>query len=69
MQMNGDKVLMWAENDVGGDLWLLTLFGVTHPGLADVKVDMVWQQTSHPNITEIETEWKRERERLFKPFN
>ena len=63
MQMNGDKVLMWAENDLGGDLWPLTLFGVTHPGLAAVKVDTVWQWISNPDIRELETERETHREK------
>ena len=32
----------------------LTLFNVTHPGLASVKADMFWQPTSHLNIREAE---------------
>ena len=39
IQMNGSKLVMWPETDVGSDL-LLTSFSVTHPGLASVKVDM-----------------------------
>lgn len=33
-----------------------TLFDVTLPGLAAVKVDTLWQLTSHPNLTKKERE-------------
>ena len=58
MQMNGRKLVIWLETDVGIKL-PLTSFDVTHPGLAVVKVDMFWQPTSHPNIGETETEQER----------
>ena len=44
MQINGVKLVMQPKNNVGSEL-PLTSFNVTHPGLADVKVDMSWQPT------------------------
>ena len=31
---------MWPEIDIGSEKLSMTLFDVTHPGLAAVKVDM-----------------------------
>ena len=57
IQMNGSKLVMWPETDVGSDL-LLTSFSVTHPGLAAVIVDKFSQLTLHSDV--IETEGERE---------
>ena len=40
MQMNGGKLVMQLETDVGCEL-PLTLFGVGHPNMAAVKVDNI----------------------------
>ena len=39
MQMDIWKLVMWLETDVGSEL-PMTLFNVTHPGLAPVKINM-----------------------------
>ena len=39
MQINSGKVVMWLETDIRNEL-PLTLFDVTHPGLAAVKIDI-----------------------------
>ena len=57
MQINGGKLVMQPETDVGSEL-PLTSYNVTHPSLATVKVDMLWQLTSNPDIRETETEWR-----------
>ena len=56
MQINSGKVVMWLETDIRNEL-PLTLFDVTHPGLAAVKIDIYiyvcstfTQPTSHPDI-------------------
>ena len=47
MYMNGKKIVMWLETDVGSELPLT--FNVTHPGLATVKADM-FLTTEQDNI-------------------
>ena len=39
MQMDIWKLVMWLETDVGSEL-PMTLFNVTHPGLAPAKINM-----------------------------
>ena len=53
--LDQSPVVMELETDISSEL-PLTLFGVTHPGLAAVKVGMFWQPTSNPDF------WARERE-------
>ena len=64
MQMNRGKVVQQLETDVGSEL-SLTLFDVTHPGLAALTIDMFWQATSYPGVRDTETEWERD---CLKPF-
>ena len=62
MQMNGGKLVMQLEIDVGSEL-PLNLFDVTHPWpgtVAAVKVDMFWQSVYHLDIRETETEHERD---------
>ena len=57
MQMNGGKLVMRPETDVGSGP-PLTSFDVTHPSLAAVKVDTFWQLTLH---SKSEKQKRRER--------
>ena len=50
---------MGPETDVGSEL-PLTLFDATYPGLAAARVGLFWQPTSHPDVTETETEQERD---------
>ena len=61
MQMNGWKLVIRLEIDVGSEL-LLTLFSVSHSGMAAIKVDLFsfLQPISQPHTRERET--KRETE-------
>ena len=40
VQVNGGKLVMWLETDIGSKL-PLTSYDVTQPGLAAVRVDML----------------------------
>ena len=66
MQMNGGKLVMRPETDVGSEPPLTSL-DVTRPSLAAVKVDAFWQLTLHPKS---EKQKRKETEReieLLKP--
>ena len=71
MQTNSWKQVMQLEINVGSEL-PLTLFNVTHPGLASVKVHLFWQPTSHPR-RQRDRDRTRGRERetsyFYKAFN
>jgi len=45
---------MWLETVIGRELPLI-LFSVTDPGLAAVKVDMLWQPTLYHDAREMVT--------------
>ena len=54
MQMNGGKLVMQPETDVGSRL-PLTSFSVIYPGLTAVKVE-TFLIIDYPDVREIETE-------------
>ena len=71
MQMNGEKLEIWLEIDLGNAPMAMNsldqlMLVVTHPGLAaviSIKVDVFWQPTLHLNIR------LRQSERLLTTMN
>ena len=63
MQPEADVISVTVHDEDPDSEIPLTLFDVTHPGLAAVKVDTFWQPTSQPDLRETQ------RERLRKPCN
>ena len=64
MQMNGGKLVVRLEIVIDSEL-PLTLFSVTHPSLAAVKV-VFWKNNFSPQHQR-DRDWARER--LLKAFN